>query len=246
MFRAAILGFAAVLFMLASLPPPSIAGVYGAYLIRQCTSEEDVSDEQRILACTSVLSKYQGSDEVPYLLLARGLSYERVGKLEKARDDFEGAIKLKNNFVDAWTAYGNVMQKLGVSGYPLIAYDAALKLNPHNGEALNNSCWVRATLGVALDAALAMCNEALDIKANDPVTLDSRCLLRFRLSDYANAIADCDAALKLRPRAPSTLYVRGLAKIRLGYVEMGNVDIAAARALDSKIADTFSGFGVKP
>ena len=245
MVRATILGFAATLFVIAGLTRPSIAGVYG-YLFPECTSEQDISDEQRIVTCTDVHSRFHGSDEVPYSLFARGLAYERQGKLEKSRDDFGSAIKLKNDFVGAWAEYGDVMHKLGVSGYPLIAHDAALTALPHSYEALNASCWVRATLGVALDAALAMCNEALDIKTNDPNTLDSRCFLRFRLGDYANAIADCDAALKIAPKAASTLYVRGLAESRMGYAEMGNVDIAAARALDSKIADAYSGFGVKP
>ena len=79
-----------------------------------------------------------------------------------------------------------------------------------------------------------------------PVLLRSRCLVRYRLGDFANAMADCDAALKHNSTMSTSLYVRGLAKKRLGYAELGNADIAAATALDSKIADTYAGYGVKP
>ena len=97
-----------------------------------------------------------------------------------------------------------------------------------------------------LDVAQKYCDDALRIAPDDLYTLDSRCLLRFRTGDFANAIADCDAALKQSAELPSSLYVRGLAKIRLGYTDLGKADIAAATALDANVASTFAGYGVKP
>jgi tetratricopeptide (TPR) repeat protein len=94
--------------------------------------------------------------------------------------------------------------------------------------------------------ALADCNEALRIAPENYYVLASRCFVRFRTGDFANAVADCDAALKLKSDLPSALYIRGLAETRLGYADMGKADLAAAAALDPKTADTYAGYGVKP
>jgi hypothetical protein len=45
---------------------------------------------------------------------------------------------------------------------------------------------------------------------------------------------------------PSSLYVRGLANLKSGNATEGNADIAAAKSIDAKIADTYAGYGVAP
>jgi tetratricopeptide (TPR) repeat protein len=135
---------------------------------------------------------------------------------------------------------------MGQTGQLQASLDGVAQANSNNPVILNSVCWARATLGRWLDVALAECDQSLQIEPDNLYTLDSRCLVRYRLGDFANAMADCDAALRHNSVFPSSLYVRGLAKKRMGYAELGDTDIAAATALDAKIADRYSGWGVKP
>ncbi|MFZ0237601.1 MAG: hypothetical protein WAL37_09575 [Xanthobacteraceae bacterium] len=59
------------------------------------------------------------------------------------------------------------------------------------------------------------------------------------------AIADFDTALRLDAKMPTALYGRGYAKLKRGNAGAGNADIAAAQALDPKIATEFAGYGLQ-
>ena len=54
------------------------------------------------------------------------------------------------------------------------------------------------------------------------------------------------AALAKNPNLPGSLYVRGLARLKSGDTAGGSADIAAAKQMDAKIADTYAGYGVTP
>ena len=60
------------------------------------------------------------------------------------------------------------------------------------------------------------------------------------------AIVDANSALAANPNLPTTLYVRGLAKLKSGDTAGGNADVAAAKAIDAKIVETYAGYGVSP
>jgi len=124
--------------------------------------------------------------------------------------------------------------------------DAVLKKKPAAANLYNERCWVRATWGRELFAALTDCDISLQLEPGVPDTLDSRALVFLRRADYASAIKDCDAALSTRPRFARSLYVRGLAKRKSGDMPGGDADLAAAKAVDPKIAETFAGYGVTP
>jgi hypothetical protein len=66
-----------------------------------------------------------------------------------------------------------------------------------------------------------------------------------KLSQSLSAIADYDAALKIKPNLASSLYGRGVGKLRIGSVAEGNADIAAAKAINSGIADEFASYGIR-
>jgi len=76
--------------------------------------------------------------------------------------------------------------------------------------------------------------------------LDSRGLVKLRLSRLDEAIQDYDAALKLQPRLLSSLFGRGIAKQRKGAAEDAKSDLAAARAIDSKIDAQFAVYDLAP
>ena len=122
-------------------------------------------------------------------------------------------------------------------------FDATIRLNPKDAEALNNRCWVRAIIG-DLYAALQDCDASLQIRPNFVDSLDSRGFVKLKMGQPQNAIADYDAALQLSARKASSLYGRGIAKLRTGNAS-GNNDIAAAKAIDPSVADEFNRYGVR-
>jgi len=67
-----------------------------------------------------------------------------------------------------------------------------------------------------------------------------------RKNDYDKAIADYNAALHLQPKSAWSLYGRGLAKLRKGLTADGQTDVAAANALEPKMAEHAARYGITP
>jgi tetratricopeptide (TPR) repeat protein len=120
------------------------------------------------------------------------------------------------------------------------AHDSDVRL----ANAYNARCWAQAWLGTALDQGMSDCNKAIRVTADNPVTLESRALVRLRMDDFDHAIADYSAALKLRPRSAVALYGRGLAETHKQKTAAAEGDIAAATALAPHIAEEFKKRGV--
>jgi tetratricopeptide (TPR) repeat protein len=120
------------------------------------------------------------------------------------------------------------------------AHDSDVRL----ANAYNARCWAQAWLGTALDQGMSDCNKAIRVTADNPVTLESRALVRLRMDDFDHAIADYSAALKLQPRSAVALYGRGLAETHKQKTAAAGEDIAAATALAPHIAEEFKKRGV--
>ena len=114
--------------------------------------------------------------------------------------------------------------------------------------ALRDALWDRANalkrLGRPADA-LKDCDRALEIRPRYLDALDSRGLVNLKMGQHSNAIADYDAALRINPKHASALYGRGIAKLRSGNTTGGNGDIAAAKLIQSDIADEFATYGIR-
>jgi hypothetical protein len=64
------------------------------------------------------------------------------------------------------------------------------------------------------------------------------------MGQWDAAITDYNAAIRLNPKQVASLYGRGIAKIKKGDAS-GNVDTAAAVAIDAKIEHDFKRYGVR-
>jgi tetratricopeptide (TPR) repeat protein len=107
-------------------------------------------------------------------------------------------------------------------------------------------CQARALWGQELDAGLSDCDSALSFSPTSQGAIVGRGMLRLRRGDYDKAIADFDRALSERAGNPWVLYARGVAKLRKGSTAAGQADIAAASALDAKIAQSAAKAGITP
>lgn len=214
-----------------------------------CANDNTTDPGHIVFACTQILTNCAMTIHAADCNLAlyyRGLAEERSEKYEAAVRDFGLSIKVDPSFPGAWVALGQMSEKLGQTDPTMAMLDAMVAAHPNSTQVLNRACYIRVVRNRQLDVAQKYCDDALRIAPSDLYTLDSRCLLKFRTGDFANAIADCDAALRHNSVFPTSLYFRGLAKIRLGYTDLGKADVAAATALDANVATTFAGYGVKP
>jgi tetratricopeptide (TPR) repeat protein len=123
-------------------------------------------------------------------------------------------------------------------------FDAVIRLNPKDAEALNNRCWANAMIG-EVQSALKDCDSALALRPSYLDALDSRGFVNLKMGQASKAIADYDAALRINPKHASALYGRGIAKLRIGNSVAGNGDIAAAKLIQSNIADEFERYGIR-
>jgi tetratricopeptide (TPR) repeat protein len=123
---------------------------------------------------------------------------------------------------------------------------AAARSHATSARELNTMCWRMATEGVALDTALATCEDAVNGGPSVVNYLDSRGFVLLRLARYDEAIAAYDRALSISKTGAASLYGRGLAKRSKGDSHGGDLDIQSATVFDPDIAETFTRYGLAP
>ncbi|MDQ0251639.1 tetratricopeptide (TPR) repeat protein [Sphingomonas kyeonggiensis] len=125
------------------------------------------------------------------------------------------------------------------------AIDGAIKATPGNPSLLNQRCWIKGTLNVALDTALKDCTKAIELSDSSASILDSRGLVYFRLGRMDDALADFDAALDQVPGMAASLFMRGVVKTKSGVPDAAD-DLAAARMISPRIDEDYAKYGIKP
>ncbi|NYT42915.1 DUF3857 domain-containing protein [Sphingomonas sp. R-74633] len=137
------------------------------------------------------------------------------------------------------------LSRAGDAEGAIAASDAAIEKKPGNGQLLNNRCWIRGTMNVQLDGALADCTRAIQLSSDTAAALDSRAMVYFRMGKLTEALADLDAALEQRPSAASSLFLRGVVKAKMGKAKEGQADIADARLLSPKVDADYARWGIR-
>ncbi|HVI99208.1 MAG TPA: DUF3857 domain-containing protein [Sphingomonas sp.] len=117
---------------------------------------------------------------------------------------------------------------------------------PNNWVALNNRCWTKGTLGVALDSALADCTKSIELAESPASVLDSRAMVYFRMNRMDDALADLNAALDTAPGQAASMFMRGVIRKRQGDAAGAAVDLAAARLMQPQIDEDYARLGIKP
>lgn len=168
-----------------------------------------------------------------------------MSKYDKAEETLKTSVRKYPYYTPAWKNLAGLLEKQKGPQMFDGTINAMLRSNPNDGTLSNKACWMGATRGEQLDAAIADCNAALQPKPDDAGFLDSRALAEFRKARYSRAVTD-NAALAKNPEMPTSLHVRGLARLESGDAARGQADIAAATAMHLKIAQTYAAYGVAP
>lgn len=172
----------------------------------------------------------------------RGVAYDRKGDYDRAIADFDQALALQAS-PDTQFNRGNAYLAKGQYDRAIDDFNQALKEKPTMAAALDNRCWARAAVGT-LKQALTDCNQALRLMPQNAATFGSRGFVFLKMTNFDAAVSDFDAALRLDPRLAFALYGRGIAKLR-NEDASGAADIAAAKALQSDIAQEYARYGVQ-
>jgi tetratricopeptide (TPR) repeat protein len=172
----------------------------------------------------------------------RGVAYDRKGEYDRAIQDYDQALALQPS-AEMQFNRGNAYLAKGQYDHAIDAFNQALKLKPDMGAALDNRCWARAAVGV-LKQALTDCNQALRLGPNNAATHGSRGFVFLKMTNFDAAVSDFDNALRLDPKSAFALYGRGIAKLR-NEDAAGEADIAAAKTLQSDIAQEYARYGVQ-
>ena len=176
-------------------------------------------------------------------LLARASYAIDVRHYDRAEADLVAIERIDPGNRGATTLRVQLLSKIGKTTEALRLADGVVG-KYKDALAYNERCWIKATLNIAFDTALADCNEGLKLSPNSPAILDSRAFVELRAGSLDAAIADYDAALKLYPKMAASLFGRGVARARKGDSADAAADLAAARYISPEIDARFAGYGM--
>jgi len=174
------------------------------------------------------------------------------GKEELAIASFAQSIKLSPNWMWPPNNRGELYADRGDYELAIKDFDHVIRVSGGHAMGWNNRCRVLAIVG-RLEQALNDCDQALKINAkftnsmikSGPVSArQHRAFVHLKAGRYDQAIDDYNQALEILSNAEA-LFGRGMAKQKKGDAADGQVDILAAKALDSNIAQKFTFFGIK-
>lgn len=188
---------------------------------------------------------------------ADATALRRLAVMRAERGDKDGALALVDARIDASSGgedeagllatRGAVLAAAGDAAAAIAASDSAVEKRPGNAYFLNGRCWIKGTLNVELDSALADCTRAIQMGGSGvAAALDSRAMVYFRMNRLAEAAADLKAALELRPGASGSLFLNGVVQRRMGNAAAVDAALAEARLLEPQVDADYARFGIKP
>jgi tetratricopeptide (TPR) repeat protein len=184
-------------------------------------------------------------ESIPVIVTLAG-ALSDMGETRKAVELLDAHMDAAGDDAQALLAKkASVLVDAGQAEAALAAAEKAAADKPHNAVALNNRCWTKGTLDVALDAALADCTKSIEIADSPASVLDSRAMVYFRMGRMEDALADLDAALAIAPGQAASLFMRGVIRKRRGLAGAA-ADLAAARLMSPQIDKDYARYGIKP
>jgi tetratricopeptide (TPR) repeat protein len=130
----------------------------------------------------------------------------------------------------------------GEYDHALEDYNQAILLNPSFANAYNNRGVIYRLKG-DYDHAIGDYDEAIWLDSSIPAVFYNRAIAYTEKQDYDHAIGDFEMVLRFNPKNALALYGRGVVRLKKGDSQSGSADIAAAKAINSKVAEEFEHSG---
>jgi tetratricopeptide (TPR) repeat protein/predicted aspartyl protease len=179
----------------------------------------------------------------PEYFYQRGLIYHQAGNADEALQDFDQVLKLKADFLPAFTPRARLRLAKHQPDEALADLDTADRLSPKEA---NLRFELSELYGEMRHYPAAISQLNLWLKSHDEDSrtgsaLGDRCRFKVYLNqDVASGLEDCSRAMRLEdktePRYANALAFRGLAYVRLGKLDRATEDFDAAIKLQPKLA----------
>jgi tetratricopeptide (TPR) repeat protein len=176
-------------------------------------------------AAVSLLASHDMHKEC-IALLSQGIPHvhDDAGLLSKSPDDFHRS--------DLYAKLGDEYLQIEVLGEAEKAYKEAIRLDKKNAWAYNDLGYMYADKGIKLRQALVLTLQAMDMKPNEGMIVDSVGWVYFKLGDKDRAIEYLTKAVDLVPDDPELRYHLGMAYESSGNPQGALVEYAKALRID--------------
>ena len=142
---------------------------------------------------------------------ARGNTKAALGQHLAAISDYDKAIQLKPDAVNAYYNRGLAKYYLGQHLAAINDYNKAIQFKPDATDAYHNRGIAKAGLG-KYAAAISDFDKAIQLKLDHAMAYYNRGLAKDHLGQYVAAISDYNKAIQLKPDYADAYYNRGIAK----------------------------------
>jgi tetratricopeptide (TPR) repeat protein len=150
----------------------------------------------------------------------RGEEYFKTGDYDSAISEYDRAIQLNPNNIEAYTYRGNAYDSKGDIDRAISDFDQAIQLDPSYGKAYINRGVAYIVKG-DLDRAISDLNKAIQLDPSSYAAYSNRGSAYQEKGDLDHAISDYDQSIQLNPNDATTFYNRGVA-----YHNKGDLDHA--------------------
>jgi len=185
---------------------------------------------------SDVIEKYP--DAAPVAHNNRGTFYRDKGKSAKAIQDFNAAIKLKNDYHLAYNNRGNVYFSRQQNDKALADYNKVLSIKPDDSKAYCNRAAVYFQQGKYTEG-IADATKALALQPIYPDAMINRAVLYSVTNNHAAAKKDYDNYLRYRPNNHQAYNWRGLALRHLKQYPQALNDFNKAIQLHAKVGEYY-------
>ena len=157
------------------------------------------------------------------------------GELTSAIEDFDEAVKLKPDSVDAWFYSGIARVRIGRHEEAIKKFDEVIKLDADFVAAWFHRGSAKMELK-RYEGAIADYDEAIKLDGGFARAWLNRGLAKIELKRYEDALTDHDKAIKLDADDAIAWHCRGSVKMKLGRYEDAIADYDEAIKLDGGLA----------
>ena len=199
---------------------------------------------KELLGKSSTVIPFTHVDPIRFanIYLKWGKEKYRLGDYQNAIADYDMAIHLKSDHVDAYNNRGNAKYKLGQYDAAIADYDMAIHLKSDHVDAYNNRGNVKYKLG-QYDAAIADYDTAIYLNPDHVDTYNNRGKAKHNLGQYDAAIANYNIAILLNSDYADAYNNRGRVKYKLGQYDAAIADYNIAILLKPYYADAYNNRG---
>lgn len=169
-------------------------------------------------------------------LYAKADILQEKGEFTAAAGVYAQLIEHEQPSADLFNSRGMALARAGLAAEAEPDFVRARDLAV-DASGLNSICYSKSVLNVALERALAECDESLRLSPGSAATLDSRGTVLVRLGRFAEAIRDFDQALEQVPGLTTSIYLRALARSKTGDKAGARADLARVRELNPPLEE---------